>query len=137
MAIVARAEESPMNAINGESAYSNWTKHPDLSSIKCAPNSLKQILIKAHNSFGHITIVSGYRSHSYNRRVGGVKNSYHIKCMAADILVKGKSKSQMLAYFRKQSGIGGVGLYSHKPFIHIDVGPKREWYWHGKRRKKR
>ena len=36
-----------------------------------------------------IIITSGYRSPSYNRRVGGARNSYHLKGMAADIQVRG------------------------------------------------
>ena len=43
-----------------------------------------------------VTIVSGYRSPAYNRKVGGARDSYHVKGMAADIRVVGYDKIREL-----------------------------------------
>ena len=38
-----------------------------------------------------ILIHSGYRTPAHNKAVGGVKNSFHLKGMAADIVIPGKA----------------------------------------------
>ena len=75
-----------------------------------------------------VTIISGCRSYQYNRRVGGARKSYHLRCMAADIEVAGVSESQVLRYVSKMPGRGGVGTYCRNSMVHVDVGPRREWY---------
>ena len=42
-----------------------------------------------------ITIISGYRTESYNERCGGSKNSQHLAATAADITVPGVSPSDV------------------------------------------
>jgi uncharacterized protein YcbK (DUF882 family) len=72
-----------------------------------------------------ITINSGYRSPKHNAVVGGAKGSYHVKGMAADIVVKGVPASKVYNYlnvFHK----GGLGRY--KTFTHVDVrDDKARW----------
>ena len=36
-----------------------------------------------------IVVISGYRSPDYNKKIGGVKRSTHMKAMAADIIING------------------------------------------------
>jgi hypothetical protein len=74
-----------------------------------------------------VTISSGCRSHDRNRKAGGAKNSYHLRCMAADIKVAGVSEGQLLRFVKTMSGVGGVGTYCGNSVVHIDVGPKRAW----------
>ena len=78
-----------------------------------------------------ININSAYRSPSHNRKVGGVKNSQHVKGTAVDIVVKGLSTEQ-LAYKIDElisKGImqqGGIGIYD--TFVHYDIrGTKARW----------
>lgn len=76
-------------------------------------------MIRSH--FGKpVSIISGYRSVAYNIKVGGAKNSYHIKGMAADINVTGVANRDVAIY---ASGIAnGVGLYDYTGgFVHVDV----------------
>ena len=75
---------------------------------------------------GHPLVVnSGYRTASYNARVGGAKDSYHMKGMAADVSTAGAGPSVVaekaeLALF--SAGIpGGIALYTS--FVHVDVRP--------------
>ena len=75
--------------------------------------------IRAH--FGKpVRITSGYRSPTYNAKVGGVKNSYHLKGMAADIVIDGV-KSKEVAQYAETIGCGGIGWYEARNFTHIDT----------------
>lgn len=71
-----------------------------------------------------IIINSGYRSASHNEKIGGASNSYHVKGMAADILIVGLSprmihgQIQMLIDAGKMDQ-GGLGLYD--TFVHYDI----------------
>jgi uncharacterized protein YcbK (DUF882 family) len=73
-----------------------------------------------------VTILSGYRSPKYNAAIGGAKNSFHMKGMAADIVVAGVSASNLykqISYMINHESPrlynGGVGRY--KNFVHYDI----------------
>ena len=78
-----------------------------------------------------IKINSGYRSESYNRRIGGVRRSQHLLGKAGDIRVKGLDTKDL--YLIIESLIkdgkmkqGGLGLYDS--FVHYDIrGRKARW----------
>ena len=74
-----------------------------------------------------ITINSGYRTESYNKKVDGAKQSQHLYAAAADIKVSGKSASEVYKLCDRLVGNrGGVGRYS--TFTHVDVrGHKARW----------
>ena len=83
-----------------------------------------------------VTVVSGCRSLTHNRRIGGARESWHLRCMAADIRVQGVRPGNVFRYAASLPGRGGVGRYCRDSFIHIDVGDRREWHWgcNGERR---
>jgi len=57
---------------------------------------------------------------------------------AADIGVPGISKSSLARYLRSRPGRVGIGLYCRSRSVHIDIGPKRQWYWGcGKKKRSR
>lgn len=66
-----------------------------------------------------ITITSGYRTPSHNKKVGGASNSQHLYGRAADIKVKGVSASVVYREADKLFNNGGVGKYP--TFTHVDV----------------
>ena len=73
---------------------------------------------------GHpMRLTSIYRNAAYNSCIGGVENSQHRKCMAADCVVSAVSNTALheAAKRARESGAftGGIGLYS--TFVHIDV----------------
>ncbi len=92
---------------------------------KCVPNGLKAVVYEVSRRYGHVTINSTYRSKSKNRRIGGARNSYHLRCAAVDFRVKGNS-SAVLKYLRRHPNVGGLKRY-RSGFFHIDNGPKRSW----------
>jgi uncharacterized protein YcbK (DUF882 family) len=76
-------------------------------------------------------LISGYRSPDTNawlRSIGrGVaKHSLHMRGLAADIRVPGRSTHQV---WRAARGMhrGGVGLYTRSAFVHVDIGRVRYW----------
>lgn len=71
-----------------------------------------------------IHINSAYRTVAYNAKVGGKKNSFHLKAMAADITTKNKSPLELYIIIEQLISIGkmkqgGLGLY--KGFVHYDI----------------
>ena len=71
-----------------------------------------------------IHINSGYRSPSYNERIGGVKNSQHLLGNAADITTKKYSSGGLAAVIEKlieegKMKQGGLGIYPG--FVHYDI----------------
>ena len=82
---------------------------------------LVQHLETIRQHFGKPVIInSGYRTPAHNAAVGGVKDSYHVKGMAADIVVQGV-KSKDVAQYAESLKIGGIGWYEKSNFVHIDT----------------
>lgn len=75
-------------------------------------------------------IVSGCRSKAHNAAVGGARHSFHLSCMAADIIIPGVSPEIVRAFALEMPGRGGVGTYCGMAIVHIDAGPARQWH-HG------
>lgn len=83
-------------------------------------------LQKAREHFGvPIVITSAYRTEEYNKKVGGAKNSYHIKGQAADHHAKGKVDLWELARFYERIGCKGIIIYPNFGFVHIDMREKQ------------
>lgn len=75
-----------------------------------------------------ITITSGYRSPAHNLKVGGAKDSFHVRGMAADIQVSGMTPKQVYDAIEKlikegKMKEGGLGLY--KSWVHYDFRGRR------------
>ncbi len=83
-----------------------------------------------YNPKAKITIISGYRSPSYNtglRNKGrlAAKASLHQYGMAADIKIDGV-RAENLWHFIRDNNFGGAGYY-HGASVHVDSGPARFW----------
>lgn len=78
---------------------------------------------KIRTHFGvPVTINSAYRNATYNKKVGGSSNSYHVKGRAFDIVVKGKTPTEVAKYAKS---IGIKGIIQYNTFVHVDSRPKQ------------
>lgn len=68
------------------------------------------------------TISSGYRSKTHNAKVGGAKNSYHLKGKALDLVpnMECKLTYRAIAIYAKRVGFKGIIVY--EGHIHVDTG---------------
>ena len=64
-----------------------------------------------------ITINSGNRCEAYNKKIGGSKDSQHLRSRAADIVVKGVNPSDVYAllnqWYPNQYGLGSYDTFTH------------------------
>lgn len=78
-----------------------------------------------------VIVTSGYRCPTHNSKVGGAKNSYHVKSMAVDIVVRGYTGPQLYQQLMRfgRDKFGGVGIA--RTFLHLDLGPTRRFFYDG------
>jgi zinc D-Ala-D-Ala carboxypeptidase len=73
-----------------------------------------------------LLITSAYRSPEHNKKVGGAKNSYHMRGVAFDIRMENQDPHGFELAAR-EIGFRGIGYYPKQGFMHIDLGPERTW----------
>lgn len=105
------------------------TAHFKVKEFRCHDGSdtifvsqeLVEVLEKIRTHFGKpVVINSGYRTETYNKKIGGATYSQHKYGTAADIVVKGVSPAEVAKYAETiLVGMGGIGIYNS--FTHIDV----------------
>lgn len=91
-----------------------------------AMNCLQALRNARHRA---VYITSAYRSDSYNRLVGGVESSMHLKGCAFDIQMWNHADASMFEIDARSAGFTGFGFYppGKGHFIHVDTGRPREW----------
>jgi zinc D-Ala-D-Ala carboxypeptidase len=88
----------------------------------CLAPKLRLAIWGLETFFGRrVVISSGYRDPQHNANVGGKDDSYHMKCMAADLFIPGVAKSRLIAAAYRNDLVGGLGCYPGRVFIHVDV----------------
>ena len=92
----------------------------DLGSGKNMNEEFLYTLDAARKIYGKpMRVNSGYRTKEYNAKIGGVKNSSHLKGLAADISCKNSGdRFEMLQAFIK-AGFKRIGVANS--FIHVDT----------------
>ena len=79
--------------------------------------------IRSH--FGKpVTVNSAYRTQYYNTKVGGAKNSYHMKGRAFDISIKGVTPTEVARY---AASINIPGIIQYNTFVHVDSRDTKYW----------
>lgn len=73
-----------------------------------------------------LKVNSAYRSPEYNRHIGGVDKSYHVRGMAIDFSVKDDAKLAIILSWARLCGFNGIGVYRSKKtgkpvFVHLDT----------------
>lgn len=79
-----------------------------------------------------ISINSGYRSPSHNKKVGGALKSQHVQGRAADIVVFGKTPDEVYSAIEMLIAAGKMyngGLGRYNSFTHYDVRPQQGARW--------
>lgn len=71
-----------------------------------------------------VNVNSAYRTPGYNNRVGGAKNSYHMKGRAFDISIKGVTPQEIAKY---AALIGVPGIIQYNTFVHVDSRDSKYW----------
>ena len=77
-------------------------------------------------------ILSGYRTAATNRLLrhegfAAAVNSEHVRAKAADIRIE-RVRLKHLRDAALSLKAGGVGIYWHEDFVHVDVGRVRSWH---------
>ena len=98
---------------------------------------LHSVMTKLGRPNGVIDIVCGYRTPWSNQFLrsraavtGVARNSQHTQAKAIDIRVAGVQTSHLRDIALSLHG-GGVGYYPISQFVHVDVGPVRQWTFAG------
>jgi len=104
---------------------------------------LHSLMAKLGKNGSVIDVVCGYRtpwSNNFLRTRGGTaspavtgvaKNSQHMQAKAIDIRVPGVATSKLRDVALSLHD-GGVGYYPVSQFVHVDVGPVRQWTFAGR-----
>lgn len=94
---------------------------------------LHALLAKLHRPGATIDIVCGFRTPESNNFLrtrsadtGVAEHSQHMLSKAIDIRIPGVS-TRALRDAALSLGMGGVGYYPKSGFVHVDVGPVRQW----------
>jgi len=101
---------------------------PCCNLIMLHPKLLAKLVELRNNLERPVYITSGYRCFEYNRKVGGIVNSYHCIGLAADIKVKDINLITLLEVC-ENIDFNGIGLYEKKNFLHLDVRPTKRIRW--------
>lgn len=100
----------------------------DGSDLVLIADELAKLLQEIRNRLGVLHINSGFRTESWNKKVGGKPYSYHLAGMAADIWVKNVNPKKVAQTASEILGThGGVILYTN--FVHVDV--RKDFYRKG------
>lgn len=103
------------------------SEHFKVKEFKCKDGSdsilvdcdfVKKYLEAIRVRFGKPVIInSAYRTKSYNQKVGGATNSYHMKGQAFDIVVKGETPRNVS---KCAKDLGVKGIIQYNTFTHVD-----------------
>lgn len=96
----------------------------DRSDEVLVDDNLVELLQQASNDLQRkITIISGYRTESYNASPGvkGAKNSYHVRGQAADIQVEGLTPWQVALYFEHYGNKKARAIGMYDSWVHVDT----------------
>lgn len=100
---------------------------------KCGCNQVKlspTLLEVCESLRSHIPfrINSGYRCLAHNKKVGGAKNSYHLKGLAVDSRSTFNSLENLFTLASAFSEINGLGIYE-SGIVHIDLREGKRIFW--------
>ena len=114
----------------GEVWQYDTTRITDDPKILSNIRALAPRLDELRERFGPIGVTSWYRDPKTNAVVGGVPNSQHLQGWAADIYAISEDGAVFEQWLVDHwDGGVGKGIASGKGFTHVDLGPKRVWWY--------
>ncbi|MCC7271059.1 MAG: YcbK family protein [Alphaproteobacteria bacterium] len=129
LALLSACATAPRNLYAPyKTSFGTYVAHGEVN-VFCLTPKLRFAISAIESRLGRKAVVSsGYRDPSHNGKVGGADDSYHMKCMAADIFFPGVSKRATIAAAYREPLVGGLGCYPGRQFVHIDVRDRpRGW----------
>lgn len=115
----------------------NQTEHIPLGYIRNLRQLAKNLEVLRQYYGLPIYVTSGYRSESYNKKVGGARRSQHLYGKAADIVVKGRTPidvKRAIELLIESGDMQPGGLAAYKTFVHYDIRG-RNARWNGSSKK--
>ena len=77
--------------------------------------------LRAKNGASSVLINSWYRDPRYNAAIGGVANSMHMTCGAADVIKMGSIPSEVADMLERHPDAKLFGIGRYKSFTHVDI----------------
>ena len=94
--------------------------------LKLHPEAMDKLQALRDRLGKPLIVRSAYRSPEHNRRVGGARRSKHMDGTAFDIAMANHDPVAFETAAR-EVGFLGFGAYPRSGFMHIDLGPARQW----------
>ena len=107
-------------------SFSPYELDSDDWSLSIDSNALDSLQIIRDKLNSPIRVTSAYRNPFHNKRVGGSRNSQHLKGVAFDIAVPNKSYAVRVEQLAIEEGFTAIGRYPSRHFIHIDMRPRKK-----------
>lgn len=132
MGILKRKELKMIRVYTEEQLNENITTHFKVKEFACKDGSpiifvdayMVDILELLRNELkSPIIITSGYRTPNHNTKVGGAKYSYHMRGMAVDIRVNGKSPKKVEKAL--DNIVPNCGIIVYNNWVHFDTRTKK------------
>lgn len=90
--------------------------------------AVKEILTKLYGKYPEFSVSSGYRSPSYNKKIGGARRSEHTHGRAADIQLPSSWTEEQKSNFLTDALNSGfkrvIGYDKYPGMFHLDTNPK-------------
>ena len=77
--------------------------------------------LRAKNGTSSVLVNSWYRDPRYNAAIGGVPNSMHMTCGAADVTKAGSIPSEVADMLERHPDAKLFGIGRYKSFTHVDI----------------
>jgi uncharacterized protein YcbK (DUF882 family) len=78
-----------------------------------------------------LTVTSGYRTEKYNNKIGGARDSTHIKGLAVDLFCNDDKLRFMIIKYALWSLIVRIGIYPRHIHLDIDDSKSDRAVWYG------
>lgn len=82
-----------------------------------------------------IIVSSGYRCNKHNKAIGGAPRSYHLKGMAADVMINGMTGKEIAHRAQTIQEFNGIGIGSIWAHVDVRPAPRVMWRYDAKGRK--